>query len=271
MARASMDSRFLADEQATEALGRRTGPGDTLRAALGCSGGSWGPARPPGPGGSCAGLGGDPDQVASPTYAVLHRYETPRGRVFHLDLYRLGEAGGWSLGLEDTVTAADYLVVEWAGRSGPWPTDWVAELTLEPGRGGASGRCWQDTPWAMRPDSIHDGRVDPSGSEHAATSGQAFRPSGHRRGPELCPDDGDRPAQGHPGRGGRPGLRARSGHPGAARGLPGGHEPHHLSPRPGPGRDQAAHGPDRAAGHEAGSPYLPVRRAAATGPPPWTM
>ncbi|HWQ08838.1 MAG TPA: tRNA (adenosine(37)-N6)-threonylcarbamoyltransferase complex ATPase subunit type 1 TsaE [Holophaga sp.] len=122
-------SRYLPDDLATEALGRelalRTPAGGTwlLRGELGAGKTTW--TR-----GFVAGLGGDPDQVASPTYAVLHRYETPAGRVFHLDLYRLGEAGGWSLGLEDTVTGSDYLVVEWAGRSGPWPTDWVAELTL---------------------------------------------------------------------------------------------------------------------------------------------
>jgi tRNA threonylcarbamoyladenosine biosynthesis protein TsaE len=125
-----MDRRFLPDETASEALGgelaRATPPGGTwlLRGELGAGKTTW--TR-----GFVAGLGGDPDQVASPTYAVLHRYETPRGRVFHLDLYRLGEAGGWSLGLEETVSPSDYLVVEWAGSTGPWPTPWVAELTLE--------------------------------------------------------------------------------------------------------------------------------------------
>ena len=137
----SMASRFLPDETAMEALGSElaqgTPPGGTwlLRGELGAGKTTW--AR-----GFVAGLGGDPDQVASPTYAVLHRYETPKGRVFHLDLYRLGEAGGWSLGLEDTVTSSDYLVVEWAGRSGPWPTDWVAELILEPEAAGRRAR-WQ--------------------------------------------------------------------------------------------------------------------------------
>lgn len=126
-----MASRFLLDEQATESLGAElaglTPSGGTwlLRGELGAGKTTW--TR-----GFVAGMGGDPDQVASPTYAVLHRYETPRGRVFHLDLYRLGEAGGWSLGLEDTITETDFLVVEWAGDSGPWPTDWVSELSFDP-------------------------------------------------------------------------------------------------------------------------------------------
>ena len=136
-----MDRRFLPDETASEALGgelaRETPPGGTwlLRGELGAGKTTW--TR-----GFVAGLGGDPDQVASPTYAVLHRYETPRGRVFHLDLYRLGEAGGWSLGLEETVSPSDYLVVEWAGSTGPWPTAWVAELTLE-GEGAGRRAVWQ--------------------------------------------------------------------------------------------------------------------------------
>jgi len=134
------DSRFLPDEEALEALGselaRGTPAGGTwlLKGELGAGKTTW--TR-----GFVRGLGGDPDQVASPTYAVLHRYATPRGRVFHLDLYRLGEMGGWSLGLEDTLTPADFLVVEWAGRSGPWPTEWVAVLEL--GMEGEGRRaCW---------------------------------------------------------------------------------------------------------------------------------
>jgi tRNA threonylcarbamoyladenosine biosynthesis protein TsaE len=124
------ESKLLRGDAATEALGAElaalTPPGGTwlLRGELGAGKTTF--TR-----GFLAGLGGDPDQVASPTYAVLHRYRCPKGWVHHLDLYRLGEAGAWTLGLEETVQPGDYLVVEWAGGSGPWPTDWVAELTLE--------------------------------------------------------------------------------------------------------------------------------------------
>jgi tRNA threonylcarbamoyladenosine biosynthesis protein TsaE len=123
--------RFLIDDLATEALGaelaRVTPPGGTwlLRGDLGAGKTTW--TR-----GFVQGLGGDPEQVASPTYAVLHRYDSPGGRVFHLDLYRLGEAGAWSLGLEEQVNATDRMVVEWAGSEGPWPTPWVGRLVLAP-------------------------------------------------------------------------------------------------------------------------------------------
>jgi hypothetical protein len=37
----------------------------------------------------------------------------------------------WSLGLEESITPSDWLVVEWAGGDGPWPTAWVARLWIE--------------------------------------------------------------------------------------------------------------------------------------------
>ncbi|HLO66172.1 MAG TPA: tRNA (adenosine(37)-N6)-threonylcarbamoyltransferase complex ATPase subunit type 1 TsaE [Holophaga sp.] len=134
------ETRPLAGEAATEALGaelaRTTPPGGTwlLRGPLGAGKTTW--TR-----GFVEGLGGDPDQVASPTYAVLHRYAVPGGHVHHLDLYRLGETGAWTLGLEETVAPGDYLVVEWAGSEGPWPTPWVAELELG-GEGEARTAAW---------------------------------------------------------------------------------------------------------------------------------
>jgi len=130
MVPAAAESRVLDGDAATEALGAEL-------AALTPPGGTWllrgdlGAGKTTFTRGFVAGLGGDPDQVASPTYAVLHRYRCPGAWVHHLDLYRLGEAGAWTLGLEETVQPGDYLVVEWAGSSGPWPTGWVAELTLD--------------------------------------------------------------------------------------------------------------------------------------------
>ena len=125
-----MPESFLTDEAATEALGEElakiTPPGGTwlLHGDLGAGKTTW--TR-----GFLRGLGGDPDQVASPTYAVLHRYGHPAGRLFHLDLYRPGPEGVWSLGLEESITPSDWLVVEWADGDGPWPTAWVAHLWIE--------------------------------------------------------------------------------------------------------------------------------------------
>ncbi len=126
-----MPEVLLPDEEATEALGaalaRLTPAGGTwlLNGELGAGKTTW--TR-----GFLRGLGGDPDDVASPTYAVLHRYDHPAGRLFHLDLFRSGPTGAWSLGLEEAITATDRLVVEWAGADGPWPTAWVARLRIAP-------------------------------------------------------------------------------------------------------------------------------------------
>lgn len=138
-----MPELFLADEAATEELGamlaKQTPPGGTwlLKGDLGAGKTTW--AR-----GFVIGLGGTPDQVSSPTYAVLHCYEVPKGKIFHLDLYRVGASGIWSLGLEDNFTQADWLVVEWAGDNGPWISNWVSclELVMTPNGGRyATWRC----------------------------------------------------------------------------------------------------------------------------------
>lgn len=126
-----MPERFLPDDEATEALGaelaQATPPGGTWLLE-----GDLGAGKTTFTRGFVEGCGGDPGQVASPTYAVLHRYQGRDGRIFHLDLYRLGTAGAWSLGLEEELQPVDRLVVEWAGLEGPWPTAWVARLRLEP-------------------------------------------------------------------------------------------------------------------------------------------
>ena len=124
-----MPSRFLHDELETESLGAElaaaTPAGGVwlLRGELGAGKTTW--TR-----GLVQGLGGDPEQVASPTYAVLHRYDTPRGRVFHLDLYRLGPDGAWGLGLDEELGVGDFLVAEWPGEGGPWEGRWIGRLDL---------------------------------------------------------------------------------------------------------------------------------------------
>ena len=73
-----------------------------------------------------AALGGDPQQVASPTFTLLHRYAA-RVPVIHVDAYRLqGPAGLAGLGFDEL--ADDGIgIIEWSER--------VAAV-LDP------ARCW---------------------------------------------------------------------------------------------------------------------------------
>lgn len=71
------------------------------------------------------GLGGDPNDVASPTYAILHRYNLPNScSLYHLDLYRLTPNEVTDLGLHELLSPNDYLVIEWAEVAGSlWPKE----------------------------------------------------------------------------------------------------------------------------------------------------
>jgi tRNA threonylcarbamoyl adenosine modification protein YjeE len=61
----------------------------------------------------CSALGVD-GPVTSPTFGVAHRYDSPSGRIAHLDLHRLGELGAFDRDLvDDELDEADLALVEW--------------------------------------------------------------------------------------------------------------------------------------------------------------
>lgn len=60
-------------------------------------------------------LGIDPDEVSSPTFALVQPYAGSRVTMFHVDLYRLEGAEIEELGLDDLATDG-VVVVEWAER-----------------------------------------------------------------------------------------------------------------------------------------------------------
>jgi tRNA threonylcarbamoyladenosine biosynthesis protein TsaE len=66
--------------------------------------------------GLVAGWGGAED-ATSPTFALVHEYPTPRGPVFHLDLYRAASADEvWSAAHDELEAPHGLVVVEWADR-----------------------------------------------------------------------------------------------------------------------------------------------------------
>ncbi len=70
--------------------------------------------------------------IRSPTYTLVERYPIPEGEAWHLDLYRIGDAGELDfLGLDDGI--ATLWLVEWPERAGSAlpAADLLVELATE--------------------------------------------------------------------------------------------------------------------------------------------
>jgi tRNA threonylcarbamoyl adenosine modification protein YjeE len=66
---------------------------------------------------------GDADEVPSPTFALMQRYETPRLILHHCDFYRIEGPELDELGLDDALNEGA-LLIEWPERAGDWlPAD----------------------------------------------------------------------------------------------------------------------------------------------------
>lgn len=139
---------ILVDEAATDALGERLAqrlrPGDvvTLSGPLGV--GKTALAR------AVIRSLGHEDEVPSPSFAIVQPYDETDPPVWHVDLYRIEQAGELDeLGLDSVSDAA--LLVEWPGHAGDnaWPD--ALRLTLDFAQGGAR-RLTADVPpsWQQR-------------------------------------------------------------------------------------------------------------------------
>jgi tRNA threonylcarbamoyladenosine biosynthesis protein TsaE len=79
----------------------------------------------------CRGVGIVED-VTSPTFALVNRYEGERATVYHLDLYRLnGPADLTNLGWDDIVNSGDIVLIEWPDRAGNRIPDDAIRIRLE--------------------------------------------------------------------------------------------------------------------------------------------
>ena len=86
--------------------------------------------------GMAAALGAsDADGVTSPTFTLVHEYEGPKTRIFHLDLYRIEtEAELEGVGVSEIADAGDALIlVEWGDRFPSLTARADAEITISPG------------------------------------------------------------------------------------------------------------------------------------------
>jgi tRNA threonylcarbamoyladenosine biosynthesis protein TsaE len=71
------------------------------------------------------------DEVTSPTFTLVHRYERS-ARVYHVDLYRIGDFHDLeTLGLEDVLAEPGVVIVEWPDKL-TLRTDWpILRIQLE--------------------------------------------------------------------------------------------------------------------------------------------
>ncbi|SEG50654.1 tRNA threonylcarbamoyladenosine biosynthesis protein TsaE [Halpernia humi] len=57
---------------------------------------------------------GSKDNVNSPTYSIVNEYDTPKGKVFHFDLYRLKNLDEvYDIGIEEYLESAFLSIIEW--------------------------------------------------------------------------------------------------------------------------------------------------------------
>jgi len=125
------------DVEATRALGAALGrsaePGDVV-----CLFGELGAGKTQLAKGIAAGLGVT-DTVASPSFVLMAEYEG-RLPLFHIDLYRLADAGdALAGGLIDDRQASGVTVIEWAERLGAWLPAARLDIRIE-GNGDAPRR-----------------------------------------------------------------------------------------------------------------------------------
>lgn len=61
----------------------------------------------------CRALGAK-GSLSSPTFSIINEYDSPVGRLLHIDLYRLrDEQEAMQAGVEDVLYSGDYCFVEW--------------------------------------------------------------------------------------------------------------------------------------------------------------
>ncbi len=59
-------------------------------------------------------LGGEPDEVVSPTFTILNEYATISGKVYHFDLYRLNSIDELEeIGYKDFFFGEEIVFIEW--------------------------------------------------------------------------------------------------------------------------------------------------------------
>lgn len=57
---------------------------------------------------------GSEDEVSSPTYSIVNEYNSPKGKIFHFDLYRLKNIEEvYDIGIEEYLDNSYLCIIEW--------------------------------------------------------------------------------------------------------------------------------------------------------------
>ncbi|MDF1699244.1 MAG: tRNA (adenosine(37)-N6)-threonylcarbamoyltransferase complex ATPase subunit type 1 TsaE [Saprospiraceae bacterium] len=57
---------------------------------------------------------GSEEEASSPTYSLINEYALPKGKLFHIDLYRLEDTyEAQEIGIEEYLDSGQYCFVEW--------------------------------------------------------------------------------------------------------------------------------------------------------------
>ncbi len=82
------------------------------------------------------GVSGD-ETVRSPSFSLVNVYDTPAGRVFHVDLYRLSSTRDLqSIGFEEILASNAIVIVEWAEKLAiPIPEAYMVRIEIDASSG----------------------------------------------------------------------------------------------------------------------------------------
>lgn len=74
---------------------------------------------------------GVPDEVTSPTFAIINEYNGAEGKIFHFDLYRLETiADAYNIGIEEYFTQNSFCFIEWPELIEPLLPDNALKVTI---------------------------------------------------------------------------------------------------------------------------------------------
>ncbi|MDR2122714.1 MAG: tRNA (adenosine(37)-N6)-threonylcarbamoyltransferase complex ATPase subunit type 1 TsaE [Flavobacteriaceae bacterium] len=56
-----------------------------------------------------------PDEITSPTFSLINEYDSPAGKIYHFDLYRINSIEElFNVGFTEYIDSGNYCFIEWA-------------------------------------------------------------------------------------------------------------------------------------------------------------